>query len=116
MDAEALTRFRSLLDEERAFLRAQIAEHGGDPDDPERMQVEFEEAFADSGQAASERAEAIAVLEGLHQNLHAVDQAVARIEAGTYGRCTRCGKEIGLERLEAIPSSALCIECKQRYG
>jgi DnaK suppressor protein len=39
-----------------------------------------------------------------------IDAALARIEAGTYGRCEVCGKEIGEERLEAIPYTRLCIE------
>jgi DnaK suppressor protein len=46
--------------------------------------------------------------------LEAIDAALARIEAGTYGRCERCGKEIETERLEAIPYATLCIDDKRR--
>ena len=40
-----------------------------------------------------------------------VDEAIARLEGGTYGTCTSCGKPIGAERLEAIPWAPLCIDC-----
>jgi RNA polymerase-binding protein DksA len=43
-----------------------------------------------------------------------IDAALARIDGGTYGRCERCGNEIGLERLEALPWATLCIEDKRR--
>lgn len=40
-----------------------------------------------------------------------IDEALARIHAGTYGLCTVCGKEISLARLEANPSAATCVGC-----
>ena len=47
------------------------------------------------------------------QHLAAVDAALARLDAGTYGTCTTCGKPIGAERLEALPWAALCIDCQR---
>ncbi len=43
----------------------------------------------------------------------AVNEALARMEAGTYGTCSNCGKPIGAARLNAMPSATLCIECQQ---
>lgn len=43
-----------------------------------------------------------------------IDEALARIDAGTYGVCVGCGREIALERLEAIPYATQCIDCKRR--
>lgn len=40
-----------------------------------------------------------------------IDAALERIDAGTFGECEACGNEIGKERLKAIPTAALCIEC-----
>ena len=42
--------------------------------------------------------------------LRDVEAALRRISEGTYGICSICGREIGLARLEANPSAALCIE------
>lgn len=44
------------------------------------------------------------------QVLAEIDRALQRIEDGTYGKCTECGKEIPVERLEAYPWASLCIE------
>jgi DnaK suppressor protein len=48
------------------------------------------------------------------QHLAAIDAALARLDAGAYGTCTSCGKPIALERLEALPSAALCIDCQRQ--
>lgn len=44
--------------------------------------------------------------------LSKIDEAIARIDDGTYGICEDCGEEIGLKRLEARPVTTLCIDCK----
>lgn len=41
-----------------------------------------------------------------------IDQALDRIEKGTFGICEECGQEIGAKRLEARPVTTMCIECK----
>jgi RNA polymerase-binding protein DksA len=45
--------------------------------------------------------------------LTAIDGALQRLDEGTYGTCTRCGRAIAEERLEALPYAELCIECKR---
>jgi RNA polymerase-binding protein DksA len=62
------------------------------------------------------------LIEGL--NLYALDQEVAelsdvetalqRIADGVYGRCTVCGDDIALERLEAYPTAKRCITCQTK--
>ena len=42
-----------------------------------------------------------------------IDQALARLENGTYGICEECEEEISVERLKARPVTTLCIECKR---
>jgi DnaK suppressor protein len=51
------------------------------------------------------------VEEGL---LESVEAALERIEAGTFGTCQQCGREIGRERLDAVPYAALCIDDARR--
>lgn len=46
--------------------------------------------------------------------LEEVDGAIARITAGAYGTCTRCGRSVGSGRLEARPSAPLCIDCARK--
>ena len=55
------------------------------------------------------------VLEGLGNSaqaeIEAIEAALKRIELGTYGECTSCGKPIGDARLDAVPHVAFCIDC-----
>ena len=46
--------------------------------------------------------------------LAAIDAALERIEAETYGTCQNCGKPIGDDRLQAIPYATQCIDCRRR--
>src|SRR5262249_43428587 len=41
-----------------------------------------------------------------------IDEALGRIEDGSYGKCEECGCEIGFARLKARPVTTLCIDCK----
>ena len=52
-------------------------------------------------------------LKGREQKLlKKIDEAIDRIEQGTFGICDRCGQEINIKRLEARPVTTMCIECK----
>jgi RNA polymerase-binding protein DksA len=53
----------------------------------------------------------IGLLENQEQMLEEVTEAINRIVRGTFGRCERCQKEIGRERLKAIPYARYCIDC-----
>lgn len=44
-----------------------------------------------------------------------IDEAMARIDAGTYGKCIDCGQPLPDERLEARPEAARCVQCQQRF-
>jgi RNA polymerase-binding protein DksA len=46
--------------------------------------------------------------------LEAIDAAVNRIDQGTFGMCRTCARPIGEERLEALPWTTQCIDCKRK--
>jgi RNA polymerase-binding transcription factor DksA len=60
---------------------------------------------------AFERAQLASVLGLSERDLAEVDAALARVEAGTYGRCERCGVPISPARLDARPTARRCITC-----
>ncbi len=62
--------------------------------------------YVSQEQKSNDRARAGRVLE-------AVEAALARIEAGSYGLCTSCEKQIQPGRLRALPYTELCFECKR---
>ena len=48
--------------------------------------------------------------------LQAIEEALRRIEKGTYGICRDCGEEIAAPRLNAIPWTRVCITCKEKQS
>lgn len=69
---------------------------------------------AESGTETFERTKDIALRANVVSMLAQIDGAIARIDAGTYGTCERCGKPIAPGRLDAIPYATLCIDCQDR--
>lgn len=47
------------------------------------------------------------------KTLKNIDQALERLDEGTYGICEECGQEIGKKRLEVIPFALCCVQCQQ---
>ncbi|MBA2495697.1 MAG: TraR/DksA C4-type zinc finger protein [Acidimicrobiia bacterium] len=60
---------------------------------------------------AFERQQVAALLRDARSHLADVDAAIARLAAGTYGRCERCGGPVGDERLVARPAARACVAC-----
>ena len=46
--------------------------------------------------------------------LKKIDDAMDRIQSGTFGRCSSCNEGISLRRLEARPTATLCVDCKEQ--
>jgi len=60
---------------------------------------------------AFERQHVAALLDQARRRLAQVEAAIARLEAGQYGRCVRCGQPIAAARLAARPAASTCIRC-----
>ena len=58
----------------------------------------------------------LALRERAEHQLALVDQALARIDDGTFGTCQDCGRPIGADRIEALPWAARCIDCQRLAG
>ena len=106
------------MDESRAreLLRAERAEVATLLADTERAVGIDEEPpdgatdFGDEGLPLTEEATDEAVASTLRDRLSAIDRALARLEAGTYGRSVLSGKPIPDQRLEADPAAELTVE------
>jgi RNA polymerase-binding transcription factor DksA len=86
---------RSLVDEGREVAETDFSEEGGDPDG-----------------GVVERDRVRARIADTEEHLRQVDRAQQAIEEGTYGTCRVCGTEVPEERLEALPWTTLCVQCK----
>ena len=68
--------------------------------------------MADVGTDNFEHEFTLGLIENEEEEIRHIDEALARIEDGTYGICGSCEKTIPKSRLKAIPYAKLCIECK----
>jgi RNA polymerase-binding transcription factor DksA len=70
---------------------------------------------ADAGSDAYDRDFALNLLSHAQDGLYQIDQALRRIESGTYGICEMSGQPIAHERLEAIPWARFTVECQLHF-
>jgi DnaK suppressor protein len=111
-------RFRTELLEERGRVERAIEnlreDHPGRIDDEvEEMAGTNDNHMAETATATLDRQIDYTLEEHSGQVLAEIDAALKRIDAGTYGLCANCGREIRVERLEAYPWASLCIDCKR---
>jgi len=69
---------------------------------------------ADAGSDAYDRDFALSLLSQEQDALYEIDQALKRIELGTYGKCEMSGKPIPHARLEAIPFARFTVQCQSQ--
>lgn len=105
-----LRKYERLLVEKREELveRRALGVSGDDPG------VREPSDLADEARRVSEDE----VTERLRQTdsrlLRAIEEALGRIKRGTFGVCASCGRPIGRTRLQAVPWTRLCLECKEQ--
>jgi DnaK suppressor protein len=101
---------RPALEAERARLLGELAIGIVAPD-----QMTYGSQAAAASQVFEQQRD-LALRERNAQHLAQVEGALERLDAGTYGTCTSCGRPVAAERLEAIPWAALCIDCQRTAG
>lgn len=108
MNAKQLEHFRDILNEIKLGLSQDI-------DRTVHTMQDEATVFADPNDRASQESDMSLELRNRDRErklIKNIDKMLARIEAGDYGFCDKCGVEIGLNRLEARPTATLCIDCK----
>jgi RNA polymerase-binding protein DksA len=109
-------RFRKLLADERdrvASTLQHLHESTSISFEEETEEETFDNHLADSATATLNREIDSSLEENSGHLLVGIDEALGRIENGTFGVCSRCGAQIAEERLEAIPYATRCIDCQR---
>lgn len=85
-----------------------VAELAGDDvgDDSQRS--------SDAGEAITSAERNKALLDSVADQRAQAVAALRRLADGTYGTCTRCGKQIPQARLDARPEAAMCVQCQEK--
>lgn len=112
IDQDTLHRLREDLERDREQQRTVLLEHGADPDDASVAHLQIgNDGFADSAQATEERSELLSHIEAARDRLMRLEDALTRMDAGTYGACANCGRAIPVARLEVLPLAVQCVDC-----
>ena len=110
-------RYRDALLQERQRVQAAIEnlreENPGSITDETGEDAVFDNHLADTATVTYDRELDYTLEESAEHVLAEIDAALKRIDDGSYGVCTNCGKEIAPERLDARPWATLCIDCQR---
>lgn len=114
MNANDLRYFKKkLLDERDAILRIEkvvdsaVASVAAGSDEPK-----YATHLADLGSDTLSKEHKSYFDARLRKYLGHINEAMARIENGTYGLCVVCGKKILKARMQAVPHTRYCVQCK----
>jgi DnaK suppressor protein len=107
--ANARSRLEQLLAELEESARV-LQRADGDTGEPST----FDQHPADSGANLADADREEASVEILQAQQERVREALARLDAGTYGQCVDCGQQLPDERLEVRPEAARCVSCQQQ--
>jgi DnaK suppressor protein len=110
MDEKDLQRFREQLEAMKAEINTDVeqtltemtSQTGNIPDPNDRATMESDRSFE------------LRIRGRERKLMDKVEEALARIDEGTYGICAGCGEEIAVKRLQARPVAKYCIDCKTR--
>ena len=116
MDDATRARLRVQLEEELARLQSDIdvldaTERESQTD--ATGENAYRDHMADQGTATVARELDMTFEENERGELEDVIAAIKRLDDGAYGTCERCGCDIPVKRLEAVPAANLCITCKE---
>jgi RNA polymerase-binding protein DksA len=110
-----LKRFRSLLEEEKTRLTDVIREIEDEQEELRLSETSAERSpdpnTAEGGSLAFEIEKELSLHQNAKDLLSQAEEALERIEDGTYGICADCESSIPVARLEALPHTKLCVTC-----
>ncbi|RZD16169.1 MAG: RNA polymerase-binding protein DksA [Candidatus Acididesulfobacter guangdongensis] len=111
MNQEQLEHFRGILSNKLNYLIGEAVKT------VDIMSNTEEENFPDPTDRAtmeSDRNFELRIRDRERKLIPKIQQAIERINDGTYGICIECGQEISVKRLESRPETAMCIQCKTK--
>jgi RNA polymerase-binding protein DksA len=115
-----LERFKKIIMDKRKEILEELESLKSTMMDVTTGQYEIENStyslHMEQGTDAMEREKTFLFASREGKFLNYLDDALQRIEHGTYGFCSECGNLIDKERLEAVPHAHQCVQCKMKKG
>ena len=117
MSKQQLKEFRDLLMQERTRcvgeIRSIAQNASKNPREASGDLSAYTVHMADMSADTYERELAMNIASSEQEVLYQIDDALKRIDEGTYGVCQQCSKPIVMSRLRAVPYTSMCIECQR---
>jgi RNA polymerase-binding protein DksA len=117
MTKDQLKQFRQLLITERAKLADEIKSIAHDASTSPREASGDLSAYtvhmADMAADTYERELSMNIVSSEQEILYQIDDALKRIDDGTFGQCQQCNEPITMSRLKAVPYASMCIKCQR---
>lgn len=110
MPKREMEKFRRLLNEKKASLSADIAKTRNAE---EETSDEATQDIADKAVSSYTREFLYSLSDNDRNTLLLIDQALGRIDDGTFGNCLNCGVVMSEKRLLAVPWAPHCVECQE---
>jgi RNA polymerase-binding protein DksA len=117
LNSHRLKQFRQRLMQERmkfaSEIKAIVREASKNPREASGDLSAYTVHLADMSADTYERELSMGLASSEQEVLYQIDEALKRMDEGTYGTCQQCGKPISLSRLKAVPYTSLCIGCQR---
>ena len=111
MQAETREQYRNVLIELRRRITGEVRHVVESIQEDANPSGNLSNAPVHLADAAEDILADVEVLATEHDLLREIDDALARLEEGTFGKCVQCGQAIAEERLKALPYTPRCIRC-----
>jgi DnaK suppressor protein len=103
-----------LLERRQAVMKEIEGQIGERISDETHRRIDSAPDLGDQALLDSERGRDISIMEMRNRVRQQIDEALARLEEGTYGLCSDCGVEISEKRLLAVPFARRCVACQEK--
>ena len=110
MSKKEMEKYRRLLEEKKASLSVDIAKTRSAE---EETSEELTQDIADKAVSSYTREFLYSLTDGERGTLLQIDDAIARIDDGSYGFCINCGQTMAEKRLTAVPWAPYCVDCQE---
>ncbi len=110
---EEIAKFRTMLFERREILAGNVSRMSDSALSNNHDSGNGFNHMADMGTDNYDQEFTIGRIENEEDELRAIDEAIQKLDAGTYGACESCSQPIPKTRLRALPFVSLCVRCKE---
>ena len=105
---------RMLMDKRQELMQEITGNLGASLTEDQRRRLESAMDVGDQSLMDLDRELGISLMEMRNKRRQLIDEALARLEDGTFGLCDECSVEINEKRLAAVPFAKLCVACQSK--